>query len=82
MLNLTTLASYTGRRYRESYPRILPIIEKWLSSYTLRLVLHGRDAEAAAHQGRDQLGDQGGLAAAAPAGQADDFHGPITLIER
>ena len=37
-------------------------------------VLHGGNGDAAADQRRDQLGQQGGLAGAAPAGQTDDAH--------
>src|SRR3546814_4009722 len=37
-------------------------------------VLHGGDAQAAAHQGWDELHDKRRLAAARPAGEADHFH--------
>ena len=37
-------------------------------------VLEGRDREPARHQAGDHLGQQRGLAGAAPAGEADDAH--------
>src|SRR5258706_13490424 len=39
--------------------------------------LDERDAQPRAGEARDQLLDQGGLAAARPAGEAEDFHARI-----
>src|SRR5690348_14969995 len=40
-------------------------------------VLERRDAQSPRGQARDELGDQGSFAGAAPAGEADDAHGAL-----